>query len=222
MMLDQLAHVVAYCTGTDEPEAWDFHRLTMAVQGNNPGLLTEFAEHHLRDVLWIFYQIRFYRNVFVEHVRRPWQRGQSMSIAGEDFNFFAPTPPGWLSTTEQRDALDRVFSIESPTVARLPGGWWERENPARRLEVAFHHIDEIPRQADREALWKIWSKIGGSTPSFHVVAQRLARFLVGAIDTLTQAVTNEPERVELGAGGGLDALREFQERFDNPESLPER
>lgn len=216
MLLDQLAHVIAYCVGADDPEAWNFHRLTMTLQAANPGTLARFSERHLRDVLWLFYQIRFYRNVFVEHVRRPWQRGQTMTVAGEDFSFFIPTPPGWLSTREQRDALDRALTIESPTVARLPKGSWERANPGRRLEIAFHHIDEIPRQTDREALWEVWSRIGGSTPSFHVVASRLAEFVVSAILTIVDFVREHRTRVQLGPGGGLDALRQLEERFDNP------
>lgn len=220
MMLDQLAHVVAYCIGADQPEKWNFRCLTMMVQARDPGPLAEFAERNLQDVLWLFYQIRFYRNVFVEHVRRPWQRSQTMSVAGEDFSFFTPTPPGWLSTTDQREALERALAIGSPAVERLPKGSWERTNPARHLEIAFHHIDEIQRQSDREALWEVWSKIGGSTPSFHVIAQRLAGFMVSAITTLAEIVKDKPDGVEVGPGGALDALRELEERFDNPNAAP--
>lgn len=46
-------------------------------------------------MLWLHYQVGFYRNRFVADANRPWQRGTTSSVIGDDFNLFIPTPPGW-------------------------------------------------------------------------------------------------------------------------------
>jgi hypothetical protein len=48
------------------------------------------------SMIWIHSYLRVYRNTFVVHANRPWQRGNNRGLYGEDFQLHTPTPPGWL------------------------------------------------------------------------------------------------------------------------------
>ncbi len=57
------------------------------------GALAPMWDRHRRDLVWVFYQVRRVRNKFVEHLRNPLQRTQTMTFYGADFDLFMPRLP---------------------------------------------------------------------------------------------------------------------------------
>lgn len=198
LALDQWAIMIAYLVGLQNPEGFSFHGLVMMLQAKNyAGPLKPFWDRHRSDILWLYYQLRSYRNIFVEHLRRPWQRGTTMTVYGEDFNLFIPTPPGFGDEAEINRDLEAIRPYAPRRLREAPDDYWEKKNLRRLLEVTFMHIDEIPDQEGRDKVWYVWSKVGGSTPSYEVIAYRLARFLKESIPSISEIVSANPGRVNL-------------------------
>ncbi len=199
LALDQWALMIAYLASLQDPEKFGFHGLVMMLQAKNyAGALKPLWDRHRGGILWLYYQLRFYRNIFVEHLRRPWQRGTTMTVYGEDFNLFIPTPPGWEDEAAIQQALETIRPYAPKALREAPDDYWEKRKLRRLLEVTFMHIDEIPEQEGRDKVWEVWSRVGGSTPSYEVVGYRLARFLKESIPTMTEIVSANPERINLG------------------------
>jgi hypothetical protein len=203
MALDQWAYTIAY--GLEAPDSYDFRRLVEQLQVQSPiDPIRTLAQRHLRDVLWLFYQLRFYRNNFIEHVRRPWQRGSSMTVYGSDFNFFVPSPSGWIPATTERQMIADIYRLAPQWVKDLPDDHWQKK-PRATLEAMFREIDRIPKQADREKVWAVWSEIGGSVVSFDVLSSRLVAFLLASLETLTEAIQENPDKINLGPSPHAEA-----------------
>lgn len=214
LVLDQWAHLIAYLAGLKEPEEFTFNRLVSLLQAKNyAGILKPLWGRQYRDILWLYYQLRFFRNIFVEHLKRPWQRGSTMSVFGEDFNLLIPTPPGWEDEGAIQAELQSISQYAPKWLKDAPDDYWEKRNPRRVLEITFMHIDEIPEQTARDRVWKVWSRVGGSTPSYEIVAHRLARLIEGSIPTLIGIASAHPNSINLGrqastAGIGASARRQ--------------
>jgi hypothetical protein len=204
MALDQWAYIIAYGLGLDAPESYDFRRLVVQLQARTPvDPLSLFALRHLSDALWLFYQLRFFRNNFIEHVRRPWQRGSSMTVSGSDFNFFVPSPSGWIPAAKEHQMISNIRHLAPRWVKDLPDDDWQKK-PRAMLEAMFREIDRIPNQADREKVWSAWSEIGGSVVSFDVLGRRLVGFLLASLETLREVMQANPAKINLGPSPHLE------------------
>ena len=134
VLLDQWALLAIAVGNIPCPKQHPFRELVDFLDENPSTVLAPLWEAVKDDALWLYYQLRFYRNRFIVHANRPWQRGTTRTVYGNDFNLFTPTPPGWLND----EALDvEIFSLMS----LVPRGF-EHERPARLIEVLF---DLIPR-----------------------------------------------------------------------------
>lgn len=200
LMLDQWSYVIAYLTGTRNPDGCNFHVLYDKISGKKDiGRLSPLRDKHSKDIYWLYYQLRSYRNIFIEHVRRPWQRGNTMSVYGTDFNLFIPTPPGWLNEKEIQKSLQSIFRFAPKALQNAPDNYWEKTNLNRVLEVTFMHIDEIEEKTYREKVWSVWKTIGGSTPSYDVVGYRLMEYTVKSVLTLIDIISDNPRIINLGS-----------------------
>jgi hypothetical protein len=190
--------VIAYALGLRTPTDYRYFQLVNKLQGGTtPAALTTLKDGHLNDAVWLHYQMRQYRNAFVEHVERPWQRGSSMGVYGEDFNFFITTPVGWLSDEHVERLIAGIRQFAPAWVDRLPADSWQRK-PRAVLEATYREIDQIPRQVDREKVWDIWSQIGGSTVSYDVLVRRLVTFMQGSTATVLEQIKASPETINFG------------------------
>jgi hypothetical protein len=199
LALDQWAYCVAYITGGQDPEESNFHRLTSELRSAKcRTTLRPFRDEHLRDCVWLYYQIRAYRNIFIEHVRRPWQRGHTMTVGGEDFNLFVPTPPGWLQEKEVEEALANVTRVALRWLRERGAEYWQRRNPQTVLEGTFEHIDELDSQNDQQTVWDAWKILGGSTVSFDHLGKRFTQFVADSTKTAREIVEADPSAINLG------------------------
>jgi hypothetical protein len=198
LALDQWAYTIAYSLGLEDPDRYTFHSIVSKLQANTVDpKLQVFHERHFKDAIWLYYQLRFYRNNFIEHVSRPWQRGSTMSVYGDDFKFFIPTPPGWIPQEKQDEMFATIQHLKPSWVDKLPTGHWQTK-PRPILEAMLKKIDEIPKVADREKVWNVWKEIGGSTVSFDVLGDRTAKFLKESTVTLFEVMQSSPGNINLG------------------------
>lgn len=189
LVLDQWSLVTAYISGMPDPEKVNFRFLVEQLQSKKyKGILSKFWETHKRDLVWLYYQLRFYRNTFVEHVDRPWQRGNTGSVYGHDFNLFIPSPPGWHSDEKIKKDLEGILHLSPDWIKNASDDYWEKKNLKRTLEIIFNQIDNIEEFTDREMVWNVWRKVGGSTPSYEVIGRRLLSFLSNSIPTIENTI----------------------------------
>ena len=96
ILLDQWALQVITIGDTQVRKQHPFRELVEHLDQATDDVLGPLWDRTRDDMLWLHYQLRFYRNRFITHANRPWQRGTTASVMGADFNLFTPTPPGWL------------------------------------------------------------------------------------------------------------------------------
>jgi len=89
-----------------------------------------------------------------------------MSTFGDDYNFFTPAPPNSIDEKIKRDDLESIQHLAPEWLKNAPDEYWEKKNKHRVLEVTFNNIDKIVDLTDRELVWKVWKKLGGSTTSY--------------------------------------------------------
>ncbi len=199
LLLDQWAHTIAYLCGLQNPDNFGYRGLVELLQSAaGGGIIAPLWLKHKNDILWLFYQLKFYRNIFIEHIRRPWQRGTTMSAYGDDFNFFICTPPGWIPDEKVEQMIKEIAHLAPQALLNMPDDYWEKARPRRYLEVTFNHIDQIERQADREKVSNVWQQVGGSTPAYFVIGHRLIRLISDSSKTIKEIVTQNPTLLNLG------------------------
>jgi hypothetical protein len=197
LLLDHWAIVTAYLVGKTHPEDLNFFKLADQLQGRgDKGLMQPLWANHHKDILWLLYQIRNYRNIFIEHMRDPWQRGTSMLTYGNDFRLSSPAPPDCIGEDEIEKEVKKIRHL-APHWAR--NSEWYRKYPRQLLEVIFFYIDEIKEKQQREEVWTVWKKLGGWTFSYDMIAFRLMRFLAESILTMLDVLAKHPDKIYVGA-----------------------
>ncbi|MFA5933241.1 MAG: hypothetical protein WCV81_03170 [Microgenomates group bacterium] len=162
------------------------------------GELLSFWEEHKKDIIWLNFHLRFYRNVFIEHLRKPWQRGNTMGTYGDDFSFHIPAAVGFVKPEEVKKILEEIYPLSPQRLRDMPDDYWEKKNLHRVLEVTLYFIDEIEDQVDREKVWNAWHKLGGSTPSYDVIGSRLFSYIHSSIDTMAEFIDKYPKLLKFG------------------------
>lgn len=162
------------------------------------GELLPFWDKHKREIIWLNFHLRFYRNVFIEHLRKPWQRGNTMGVYGDDFSFHIPAAVGFVKPEEVKKILEEIYPLSPQRLRDMPDDYWEKKNLHRVLEVTLFFIDEIENQADREKVWNAWHKLGGSTPSYDVIGSRLFKYIFSSIDTIIEFIDKYPKLLKFG------------------------
>ncbi|SRR6266849_5953195 len=200
LLLDHWAIVTAYLVGKTHPEDFHFFRLADQLQGRgDKGLLQPLWVNHHKDILWLLYQIRNYRNNFIEHIRAPWQRGTSMSGYNDGFSLSSPAPPDYIGEDEIEKEVKKIMHL-APYWTK--SSEWYRKYPRQLLEVTFFYIDEIKEKQQREDVWDVWKILGGWTFSYDMIAFRLMRFLAESTVTMLDVIAKHPDKIHVGAAPG--------------------
>lgn len=208
LLLDQWSYIIGHIAGIDitkkisknarELNSWGLLEL---LQHNYHGTLSNFWNKHSRDIIWLNFHIRFFRNIFIEHLRKPWQIGTTMGSYGVDFNFFIPAASGYVKKSEEQKILKEIYPLSPQRLRDMPNDYWEKKNLHRVLEITLHFIDEIESAEEREKVWKAWVKLGGSTQSYDVIAERLFRYLSSALGTVIELAKQNPQQIIYGKFG---------------------
>jgi hypothetical protein len=155
-------------------------------------------DKYKNQMLWLHYQVRFYRNRFIIHANRPWQRGTTRLSYGEEYNLFTPTPPGWLDDKKLDEEIKALLPLAPSRIKDADDDYWEKASPGRIIEVLFNDIGNISKSEDRDKIAELFGKKGGSTPTFQVIAKNILEFFSGATDTLNDIAKGNLSRIDLG------------------------
>ena len=199
VLLDQWAHASAYLSGVEDPAAFTFHQMMVAVEREpvRPAL-RPIRDQLLGHARWLHFWMRTYRNGFVVHADRPWQRGTVAGVIGTDFALFTPSPPGWEDDTALDDAIRELLPHAPQWLQDAEPGYWERARPRRLLERVVENIGRIDRQADRDRIANLARRSGLTTPTFQIVGSVLADFVGRGTVMVREAALASPTEIVLG------------------------
>lgn len=199
VLLDQWAHAAGYLAGVERPEAFVFHSLAEHVERETvPRALLPVRNNLLAHTRWLHFWMRTYRNKFVVHAERPWQRGTVGGVRADDFALFTPSPPGWEDDAAVAAAIRELLVYAPEWLQRADPGYWERERPLALFGRVIENIGTIDRQAVRNDIAHLANRAGVTTPTFQVVASVLADFLHQATPLVQEAALAAPEDIKLG------------------------
>lgn len=209
LLLDQWSYVISYIAGYEIPKnekekasgkkELNFMGLLNLLQSKEyTGELVQFWNTHKKDIIWLNFHLRAYRNIFVEHMRKPWQRGTTMASYGDDFNFHIPTPVGYVNEVKKKKVLQEIYKLAPQRLKDMPDDYWEKKNLHRVLEVTLYYIDELEDQCDRDKVWEAWHMLGGSAPSYDTIGIRLLNYVFTSLDTISIFIDQYPKIIKFG------------------------
>jgi len=186
LALDYWASIVKYVYGLPNDSAWRFPYNALheqIVKPTPPAALQPLISAHELDMHWLNYNLRIYRNGFIEHIDRPIQRGASAPNFYLGFSIHIPSAVGALSDAEKADIYASIAHIAPQFTSGRPANYWQRQ-PALTLQWMFHGIDQIANHSDRELVSKAWRELGGETVSYEIIVQRLTNLLLSSASTM--------------------------------------
>ena len=207
MLFDQWALLVFYIAGVSQPgEKYQhpFHHLVTEFEKEDKSRIRPVNRiypiwtNFKSGMLWLDYQIRFYRNRFIVHSDRPWQRGTTTSVYGDYFNLFIPTPPGWLDDKKIDTEINKLLHLAPSHIREAPDDHWEKARPRALIERIFNNIGNIENKEDRKKVATLFGKVGGSTPSFQIIAENLFRFICSATKQLNDIAKTNFKTINIG------------------------
>jgi hypothetical protein len=198
ILLDQWA-LQAICIGNlSLAKKHPFVELVDYFDSEKKSALDPIWDQLKEKILWLHYQLRFYRNRFVVHANRPWQRGTTRSVYGDDFNLFIPTPPGWIDDDKTNQEIRKLLYLAPKYIQEADDRYWEKENPRRLIEILFNNIGKIEKKDERKQVAGIFGDVGGSTPTFQILAYNLFEFVMLATDLLFDIAQKNLSNIDLG------------------------
>jgi hypothetical protein len=186
-VLDHWAAVVGFLRNIPQSASWDhpytkLHTELVAQQPNDS--IASVKAFHADDIYWLLYNLREYRNKFIEHLDRPIQKGSGRSVFYMGFYFFMPAAGGSLTDEQIAAHYASIAHLDAQFTARLSADSWQRK-PRAVLQMMMHRIDTIEQLEDRKAVLKAWKAIGGDSVSYEVLIRRLTKLLNESIATIT-------------------------------------
>jgi hypothetical protein len=174
-----------------------FVDLLVFFEDGNKSILDPVWNKLKSEMLWLHYQMRFYRNRFIVHANRPWQRGNTRGVYGEDFNLHTPTPPGWIDDKKIDEEIKKLIKFAPERIQKAPEDYWER-SPGALIERIFDNIGNIENKEDRKMIARIFGEKGGSTPTFQVLIKNLFSFVAEGTEMLCGIAKDNLHNIDLG------------------------
>lgn len=198
ILLDQLSLQAIAIANLNLPKKHPFVELVNFFESGQTSILDPIWRQLKEKFLWLHYQLRFYRNRFVVHANRPWQRGTTRSVYGDDFNLFTPTPPGWLDDKKLNEEIKKLIHLAPDHIKNAPDDYWEKERPRALIERIFNNIGNINDKQDREKVASIFGQVGGSTPTFQIIATKLFELVESETELLDNIARANLQTINLG------------------------
>lgn len=160
LLLDQWAYCIGFISSQPNPNTFDFKKLMNLMQQEGyDGLLKDLWQKHKAQMLWLFYQLRFYRNNFIEHVQRPLQKGTT-GDSPEGFQLFVPTATQLFTDEEIENEINSIRYLAPKWLLEMPDDHWEKQSLRRLLERTVEDIQNIEKKRrsgkNMESLDKDW------------------------------------------------------------------
>lgn len=199
VLLDQWSHVAGYLAGVTEPEDFVFHKLVQTLdQPGLPPVLSVVQQHLTGQARWLHFWMRTYRNVFVVHANRPWQRGSNFRVVGDDFALFTPSPPGWEDDEALASEIRGLLPHAPEWLQRAAPDHHERLRALALFARVVENIGTVDLQADRDHIASVARRAGIGTPTFQIVASGLADFVSRGTLLIKDTALAHPTTIKLG------------------------
>lgn len=198
ILLDQWSLLAISVGGLLLPRKHPFTELVRFFESGRTSILDPIWQGRKSEMLWLYYQLRFYRNRFVVHGNRPWQRGTTRATYGDEFRLHTPSPPGWLDDERLNEQIENLIHLAPEPIRTAPENHWERARPGALIERIFDNIGNIPDRRDREKVAGLFGEKGGSTPSFQVIGKNLFEFVMDVTGMLDEVARHNLAEIDLG------------------------
>lgn len=198
ILLDQWSLQAVMVANLGLPRKYPFTELVIFFDSGKKSLLDPIWETLKGKMLWLYYNLRFYRNRFIVHGNRPWQRGTTRLVYGDDFNLHTPTPPGWLDDEKIDNEIRKLVHLAPEHIQKAPDDYWEKARPGRLIEMIFYNIGNISDRRDREKVAALFGQKGGSAPTFQVIARNLFELVGEGTEILNEIAKENLSTLDLG------------------------
>ncbi len=198
LLLDQFSILAAYTTGIARPEKFSFNDLVEKVETGQSEELKIFWNKSAEDMIWLFYNLKRFRNRLIVHRNRPWQKGTEALAYGDEFCLYLPSPPGWLDDEKLDEEVHNLFGIYKELFSDADEQKFRNTKPDTLLATLFDHIGKIRDREDRNTVSGLFFKKGGASPSFQVVGNELLGFIKQGSEILIDLVKPDEHKINLG------------------------
>lgn len=186
LALDHWASVVGLIANVPDASEWSYPYAKLhgeIVKTVPPEGLRRLKLADEKDIYWLFYNLREFRNKFIEHIDRPLQKGSSRRTYYMGFNFYVPAASGSLTDEELAEQYARINHLQEPFVRNLPPNHWQRK-PQVVLQSMVQRIETIENYEDRQLVLSVWKVVGGDSVSYEVLLRRFTKLLIDSASTL--------------------------------------
>ena len=198
ILLDQWSLLAISVGRLSLPKKYPFTELVDFLERGQRSVIQPLWMELKATILWLHYQVRFYRNRFVVHANRPWQRSTTHAVLGDDFRLFCPSPPGWLDDERLTNRLRDVVSQHPRFADGVGEGYLTKRRPRALLQVLFDDIGSLESRDAREQVASLFGQFGASTPTFQAVAERLYELVGKGTAVLIEITKANLANVDLG------------------------
>lgn len=190
ILLDQFSIITSHIGQFNEPENFTFANLIKRLKvDKNSGILNTFWEKQKGDISWLNAQLKFYRNKFIVHVDREWQRSQVYDLYAYNFRLFSPASP---SRGPTQSIKNEIYDLSSKLL-NTPREQLLKTQPRKLLEKLIHRIKEFDDIEDHKDIYRLTLETGLATPSFQYLVVRLFSFIISGSDSLKLIIFNKSD-----------------------------
>lgn len=169
----------------DKVKGKDFHNLVKFLESSrcqslHAQIYTSLYTPNREDIHWLHMQFRLFRNKFIVHRTKPFQRGTIYDVHQGEFKLHSAIATGALTD----ESLSQLHSSLVDILARGPSminrfyrdGKMSLYESKDRLVECSHELS----LRDRDELIKVAASLGFCSPTFHYLGTRLFGFIVNA------------------------------------------
>ncbi len=139
-------------------------------------LLRKFKKKYLLKVKWLYSVLRFYRNEFIEHLDKGYQRGMTFSVYTDGFSLSSYK---WNYNDNDNKKIEKLKSKLEKNKIHIGG----REDGGRNLknryylQRVFDNIVKVPDDLLKETL-ELIEEVGGESPQPSKVIREIEEYVM--------------------------------------------
>lgn len=177
---------------SDNPSQHDFEKVYYLYEWlETTGKLSEiskiFKANFLLRIKWLHSAMRFYRNNFIEHIRRGYQQGSNYCIGSDEFSL---SHYKWEYGEADNERVEKFRKKMESRGVLIPGRTGCRDLVNRYyVQRLFDNIAIVPFDMVKEAL-EIIGEIGVNSPRPEKLILELETFSVDLFDFMINEINN--------------------------------
>lgn len=102
--------------------------------------------------------------------------------------------------------MHSYLHLAPKAIRDAPDDWWQKKSARALLEVLFNHIGSIDSPKDRDRIGYLFSRVGGSLPTFQTIAENLLVLVRDGTHSMNELVEDLRDHIDLGNPAGAETL----------------